>query len=335
MNDAHFRQLCSLYGLGDLLTLPRPVTGGLLHRLWEIETTSGHFAVKQLNSQIMQKLNIREAYRRSEQFAVEMIGAGIPTVTALNSMAHDTVQVIDDITVIVYQWVNGIALKPASVNAGQAYQIGQILGKIHTVPLETPYAASAFQDDIFDWADLIASGEAQNISWSKSLRSALPLLIEWTTLCNAANSRLHASLVMSHRDLDPKNVLWADPRSPVVIDWEAVGLINPTLEVVTAALNWAGWPQIYPQELILTALFNGYRSVNHVAIDPQTKIDALAGAFNLLGWLEFNMRRSTDATNYSEPERMLGISETLLTFNGLKMLSENFEQWARWVNLGL
>ena len=51
--------------------------------------------------------------------------------------------------------------------------------------------------------------------------------------------RLNASnnaLAICHRDMDPKNVMWANG-NPIVIDWESASLANPYRELVEDALD--------------------------------------------------------------------------------------------------
>ncbi|WP_449602525.1 phosphotransferase [Paenibacillus sp. Marseille-Q9583] len=48
-------------------------------------------------------------------------------------------------------------------------------------------------------------------------------------------------MVISHRDLDQKNVLWDELQIPIIIDWEAAGPIHPTQELIDVALYWSGF----------------------------------------------------------------------------------------------
>ena len=43
--------------------------------------------------------------------------------------------------------------------------------------------------------------------------------------------------VISHRDLDPKNVMWKE-KNPYIIDWEAAGYVNPYQELVEVLNYW-------------------------------------------------------------------------------------------------
>ena len=47
-------KFCNEYGLGGVLALC-PVFGGLLHKMYRVETESGTYAVKVLNSEIMRR----------------------------------------------------------------------------------------------------------------------------------------------------------------------------------------------------------------------------------------------------------------------------------------
>ena len=334
MNTSSWVRLCTLFDLGDLLTDAQPVIGGLLHRMWHLETTKGQFAVKQLSSRIMQRPGIREAYRRSEQIAASMVAAGIPAATALISADgnRETVQEIGDQTFIVYEWINGTMLGGGSVPPAQAGIMGSVLGQIHSLHLDLPDLELPSVSTHSDWNELLQSAEEQHIAWSQAVRAALPLLIEWSSACEAADERLNRDLVVSHRDLDQKNVLWRDSQSPILIDWESAGLTNPTAEVVGLALNWAGWPLTAPQESIFAAALTGYSSAYDKSISTHVKTDALRGVVgNLLGWLEFNMRRSVGKANFSADERQLGERETVIALNGLQMLWSNLDLWTEWL----
>jgi Ser/Thr protein kinase RdoA (MazF antagonist) len=334
MNTLYFARLCTLFDLGDLLTDAQPVSGGLLHQMWHLETTKGQFAVKQLSPRIMQRLGIRDAYRRSERIAASMAAAGIPAAAALASSdgKQETVQEMDDQTFIVYEWISGAMLGSGSVDPAQAGIIGKLLGQIHSLHLHLPDLEIPSVSTYSDWNELLLRAEEQHIAWSKRIRAALPLLIEWSSACEAADERLNRHLVVSHRDLDPKNVLWRDAQSPILIDWESAGLTNPTAEVVRLALNWAGWPLTLPQESAFAAVLRGYHAADQTFISTNEKADALRGvAGNLLGWLELNMRRSVGEESFSVAERQLGERETDTTLTGLQMLWSNVDLWTEWL----
>ncbi len=57
------------------------------------------------------------------------------------------------------------------------------------------------------------------------------------TVCDAQDI-LAKNMVISHRDMEPKNVIW-DGMNPSVIDWEASGYVNPYQELLEVVNYWA------------------------------------------------------------------------------------------------
>lgn len=51
--NLQFEKLCKTMQLGDIVGEVKPLSGGLLHRMYAVETTQGKYAVKALNPQIM------------------------------------------------------------------------------------------------------------------------------------------------------------------------------------------------------------------------------------------------------------------------------------------
>ena len=313
---------------------PQSIQGGLLHRVWRLQTSLGVYAVKQLNPAIMRKTDIRDAYRLTERIAAVMAARGVPAAFALNAMREGgTVQEIDDATFIVYNWVDGETLSIKAVPSERTRLIGEIMARMHSVPQKfpelTPPNEASFSED--EWDMLTFQAADRDIPWAQQVRNVLPLLNEWGRLYAEANMVLSQTFVVSHRDLDQKNVLWRDAASPVLIDWEAAGLTNPTMDVVGAALSWSGQHVQPPQESSFNALLEGYLSADGVLSDPG--IVAMHGVLgNWLGWLLFNMHRSLGELVNTEDERLLGIRETITTLSTLRALAANSEKWAHWID---
>lgn len=51
--NLQFDKLCSSLKLGELTSEPSAISGGLLHKMFAVETTQGKYAIKALNPQIM------------------------------------------------------------------------------------------------------------------------------------------------------------------------------------------------------------------------------------------------------------------------------------------
>ncbi len=332
MNRAQVERLCALCSLGEPLTELQVITGGLLHRMWRLTTTQGSFAVKQLNAAIMCKQGIQHEYCVSEYIAQEMSKRDVPAIAALNSV-NGPLQEIDGMFLLVYSWVDGEILSSGPVEAERALQIGMILARIHTLSLHVsevaPLEWQHFHND--DWDILTFQAAEMGLPWAYPVRAALPMLLQWTRYYEAAGEKLMQRLVVSHRDLDQKNVLWHTPTIPKIVDWEAAGLINPTMELVGVALAWSGLATGAPRKDIFTTLIDGY--VQAGGTIQNAGLDALHGLLGTwLGWLLFNMRRSLGESITSEEERQLGISETINTLAILRSLGAHLEIWATWID---
>ena len=332
MNRAQAARLCALCDLGQPLTEPQGVAGGLLHRMWRLTTTRGSFAVKQLNPAIMRKSDIQQEYRVSESIAQAMAEHGIPAIAALHS-ANGLLQEIDDQFLLVYPWIDGETLSSASVEPGRAAQMGAILAHMHALSLDLPEVASLewkhFHSD--DWDILTFQASELGLPWAHTVRAALPMLLQWTQRYQDAGEKLMQRLVVSHRDLDQKNVIWQTSTDPKIIDWEAAGLINPTMELAGVALIWSGLATGAPRKDIFITLIDAYIQAGGTIQD--TGLDALHGLLGTwLGWLLFNMRRSLGESIASEDERQSGMRETVNTLSILRLLAKHTETWATWLD---
>ena len=56
----HFEELCAFYELGNVIQKTYEVKGGLLHKMFCVETERGKYAVKLLNALIMQRPKVLE-----------------------------------------------------------------------------------------------------------------------------------------------------------------------------------------------------------------------------------------------------------------------------------
>jgi Ser/Thr protein kinase RdoA (MazF antagonist) len=327
--------ICALIGLGEPLAEPQPVPGGMLHRVWRLRTTQGDFAVKVLNPEIVRRPDARDAYRRCERIATAMVAGDIPAVAALER-AGERVWEVDGATVAVYLWIDGATLPPVAADPRQIWRIGAILARMHALQLAFAELQAPPWDRYAegDWALLARQGAAQGVPWAEAVRAALPEIAAWNALHRQAIPALNRTLVTSHRDLDQKNVLWRDAHTPMIIDWESAGPINPAVELAGVALNWSGHAVGPPDRASFVAAVDGYRGAGGSVHD--TGHDALAGCIgSWLGWLNYSMRRSLVESIATAGEQALGVQETFASLAALRSLAANLEKWASWIDSNL
>lgn len=326
MNRNQILAICEVFQLGTVLNDAIPVSGGLIHRMWRVDTSHGSFAVKELDAEIMKRPGIKESYIKSEEIAAALKSENIPAETAL--INHRTpLYKIDGSIVMVFPWVEGKTLTSAQVTTEHASQIGKIVAAIHLANITTlnlPIPEIHFVSEE-RWHSLVDEALNNKVLWAAEADKNLPNWIAWTNLYKKAKKRLNQNLIISHRDMDPKNVIWRDSISPVLIDWEGAGLINPTEEVINVALEWAGMTEIQFRKDIFSAVIEGYCSSGACLVKSEIH-DALYGLIGgVLNWLEFNMFRSLDSSKYDIDIQKLGIEETETTFKKLHFLHENID----------
>lgn len=110
---------------------------------------------------------------------------------------------------------------------------------------------------------------------------------------NAA--KLKSNQIISHRDLDPKNIMWKN-NVPYIIDWEAAGYINPYEELIQVLNYWIVDENQNCNKEKFDALMNAYRSWIDVKYEYWNEI-FLCGCDAMLGWLAYNIQVLTEAQN--------------------------------------
>lgn len=312
--------------MGEPKALLEPMPGGLLHRVYRLETPQGKFAVKALNPTVMQYANVRENFRRSEQIAAAVAAASLPAVPALKA-AGDVIHDIGPVSVMVFPWVNARALSSASAGPAQGRLIGGLLGRIHALPLRfagltPPDTSSRPEGEADGWASLVDDAERGQVAWAPEARSLLPQILAWVHSSEEARLAVEGEWVISHGDLDQKNVLWSDGRTPWLIDWECAGYVQPAIEAVGGALDWGGQAAGALDAATFQAFLKGYRrEASLAAQEVGYGLQAYCG--NWCGWLKFNMRRSLGLVTNNPEEQAIGTRETFGTLAMLRSAAIN------------
>ena len=235
--EAAIQEICARLNLGLPAGTPIAVNGGLLHRMWRLETSTGVYAVKDLNPEIIAHPGVPEVYRVSERIVRSVAAAGVRAVPALQQQG-DPLLTLSDRSVLVFPWFEGTSVPEDAVTPGEGRRIGEVLARLHDLHidpkgLERP-DDSAPPDE--SWRDLFARGATLEQVWARDPEARLRELTSWTRRSKEGADELDSNLVVSHRDLDQKNVMWDSQGEPCLIDWESAGLISPNVELFEVAL---------------------------------------------------------------------------------------------------
>jgi Ser/Thr protein kinase RdoA (MazF antagonist) len=311
--NLNFPKLCLELGLGALLSAPVQLFGGHLHRMYALETTSGQYAVKALNPQVMQRPEAWQNIMNAERAA--QLAAGQVTAAAAKVFDSGVISDIDGQYYLVFDWVDGDTLSADSLTLAHCGKMGRILADLHAVdfsPLELPDDAVSF----YEWDAYLRAGEEACAPWLEAYRADYESLIVRNGRLIRAAIRYSDDAVVSHRDLEPKNVIWRGG-DPTIIDWESAGFINPMHDLVETALYWSDGGGGYDPEKFKAFIAGYICAAGPLEADWPVILDMGFGA--KLGWLDYSLKRSLGIECADEAERQMGTEHVTGT---LEMLRE-------------
>ncbi|QSO49218.1 aminoglycoside phosphotransferase family protein [Alicyclobacillus mengziensis] len=322
----------AVLGIGVPKTPPRPVTGGLLHRMWRVDTEQGTYAVKVLNPEIMGRREAKHNYRVSERVAQAAYKKGVHAVPA-RMVGNEPWIEVSGSHFMVFDWIEGRTLLAGECTVSHARTIGDVLYGIHALHinvdgLELPTGEEV---PIETWRGHIKRAKQRGVCWGVPWEYLLDEVVCWSRLYGEAVRNLSEQVVVSHRDLDSKNVIWSDEDVPYLIDWESTGYINPTVELVEVALNWSRLADGAADKKRFQAVITAYVHAGGVPRDEVSDaVHATLGG--TLAWLEYNMRRSLDDEVFGTEERGLGTREVRHTIDALKRFTQTAPECITWAN---
>jgi aminoglycoside phosphotransferase (APT) family kinase protein len=218
------------------------VHGGFANRLYRLDTDQGSFAVKELNL-----LDRRWTYRVEDVFRFERaaFAAGIPMPEPISASHHT----------LVHRWVEGEKMPEAPVPEAYAFEIGEILARIHA--LDVAWTDVSIDDPPSrDWPELAERATATGQPWAGELTSEVETFLaiaDFVDICERPGP-----VVSTHKDIQPWNLLSRKGR-PVLLDWELSGMLDLSSELGSTALSLAkgpGFDDIRPA--IFRAVLDGY-----------------------------------------------------------------------------
>ncbi|MCS5711939.1 phosphotransferase [Candidatus Berkiella aquae] len=284
--------VCVHFSLGKLIKPPQRVYGGLLHVMWRVDTDKASYAVKQLSKDInLTNERVVKNYELSERIASRFVAQGIPGVSAIEKSGKYLL-IVDTIGFLVYPWVEAKALDQHAVSEEHALKVAAILAKMHSLNVNEPevipleYSTTTNEQIL----ELIDKAESFDSSFAKALRKNQNEILAANEAYQNAMPILKKVLVVSHGDLDQKNVLWNKDSNPILIDWESAGKVNPTYDIINTAFYWSGITTHFDQQLFFK-MMDTYQQAGGV-IYADHVIAACYGALSWIGWLVYNIERA-------------------------------------------
>lgn len=318
--QSYFHDVCRALHLGDMTEPPTCLSGGYTHRMYALHTTQGHYAVKLLNPEIMQRPDARDNYACAEAHEHTLEASGLPILPAL-IINGQKMQRIGGQYLYVFEYFDGHVLKETDVTPAHCAAMGSTLARIHAhgrcVISGMPEPAA------IDWPALTAAllREPESRACGSEMHRSLPMLIRMTRASERAIAELPHQAALCHNDMDTKNVLWQGDDFRI-IDLESLSVASPEQELLDLAISWAGY---WPDEAKFRSFISAYRAAGGtITADPAALFDSRR---NHLEWLSYNARRAL----FDDPvERRTGrrqIEKTLAKLNTEQRFREQILSW--------
>ncbi|MGI1805482.1 phosphotransferase [Exiguobacterium sp. TDN 0502] len=314
MNNEQMNTLCQAFQIGTYRQDVRQVSGGLMHELFTFSTDTGRYAVKRLNQHIMKRA---DAYLNF-QYAEDVAHAAAEEIPALPALRNNgPLYQMEGTYYLLFPWIVGNTLAPEEIQPAHAETIGNVLAALHQLSLDkSHFKKPSTSYDKVDWTAYIRQGRIHNLLWLEQLQTderRLRMMEE--NLCRSLK-KLGNEHVVSHRDLDPKNVLWTT-NGPVLIDWESAGLIHRAVDLFETACYWSNLGNDAFDRDRFSAFLYGYQTEQSLpVVDWIYVIDS--SVQGKLDWLTFNLDRSLGKHGIPEAEQTLGTEQVIQTLAELK-----------------
>lgn len=307
------KKFCTENNLGNSINISK-LTGGLMHKMFKVETDTGIYAIKILNPEVMKRETAYNNFVVSETISNLAKENGIPVSSAIKIDDNFIIK-FEDKYFMVFDFVNGKILKDEEISIEHCKQIGEILSKIHSLDYRHLGFDAEIKEDHFyvDWEAFTKNEKFNSMCYRDLYLKNYP---KYYLIMQRVVEKLNESnttLSLCHRDMDSKNVMWSNGQ-PIVIDWESASLSNPYRELLEDALCWSGFLSDNFNEVKFLTVVNEYAKNKNISdIDWYAVLYGnLVGRF---GWLDYNLKRSLGLKSNDAEEMKLAEKEVSRTIN--------------------
>lgn len=297
--------------------------GGLLHKVYQFTTTKDKFIIKILNPDIIERKNSQSRYRITEKIARDFA----KHIKAVSAILHDgdPLFTVNAKTIMLFPYIEGKTLKQNEIKSNHVRVISHSLSTMHQQMICVNHAP-AIDLVTIDVIKKVLDAHQSYITHQDillELKANAPIINQIITQYRHFESVFKNNLIISHRDLDPKNVLWDKKGYAHIIDWESAGYINQTKDTLVTAIYFSlneGF-EVNIEHLceFLTVYQENNSSINHLEIE--------AGLYGLMGdwltWLNFNLSRMINHLENSEAY-LLGLKESANTLKAIPIIIQQF-----------
>lgn len=320
MINMNFDILCKNYNLGNVIHEER-LTGGLMHKMYKIETDLGIYAIKILNPEIMNREDALNNYEISEKISNLAKNNGI-SVSSAKKFKNKFILRYEDNYLMIFDFINGKTLNDDEITPTHCERIGETLGQIHILKYDELNLDNKIKEDKFtiDWFKLLDIARQKDVRYFKLLEENVRKCDNLFATCMKIYNENNNIIAICHRDMDPKNVMWTD-NEPIIIDWESAKLSNPNRDLVETALSWSGFLTNNFKEEKFLSLVSGYKKFRKIDNLNWNEI-IMGNLIGRFGWLDYNLKRSLGIKSNDLEEIVLAEGEVIKTIDEINKYME-------------
>ncbi len=328
-DSGFFEETCACFDLGTIVARPEVIPGGLSNRLYRVVTGRGQYAVKRM---VANANSASFKHNVEASFAVEQLaqaaGIAMPAPIPAAGTNEALARIADGeehCWVRVHSWVGAERITEVEIDPGDIAAVGAILATLHGLPTLDAGSTSAQDPHSMerDWRTALhASAYAP-----RAVPSLLGAIDGLEGLVGRGYAVPRSTPVLSHRDLDAKNLLRGDRGELIVIDWDAAGPVDPQWDAVGVAMDWSG----VRQGPVSQPAFDGFLDAYALAgghLDPITPEHFAGWAEGVLDWLWFNLERagSPDPSERLRGRREVGATARFLPAAAAWIMDRSFQR---------
>lgn len=303
-------------GLGTIEGEIIPVSGGFMHRMFKVRTSSGTYAVKALNPEVMSRPDALRNYAEAEKLERILEDNGLPIVAAL-SFDDKKMMETNGRFYYIFPWQEGRITDFNEISTEQCFIAGSLLGRIHGIDAQNTEAEEPELSEV-DFASLLDTAVKKESVIVPVLKENLTLLENAQKQLNEARRMLPSMRAICDDDMDPKNIMWHEDNA-YIIDLECLEYGNPIASVLNLALQWSGTVTGNFNREKLKAFYEGYLKAYDNGFRSYDELFGIA--YTWIEWLEYNIRRALGMVSSDAWEIGLGEKETLSTINRIRYLA--------------
>lgn len=311
--NIQIRKLFQSLDLGELTEDIVPMPLGYSHKMFAVTTTKGKYAVKALNPYRMCDMEARKRMETSERvscFASRFVDA----ICALQFHGEVLLE-LEGQYYMIYEFVTGDTVDSNTISLEHCKRMGETLAKLHSIDFSELGIKEESDEERteIDWNYYIEEGKRQNAPWSELLEDTKEKLSKWYRQGIEADVLLSKNRKMSHRNMDPRNVIWVNG-SPRIIDWEEADYINPYYDFLHTAIHWSKCGDGSVNSERFLCFTKGYESIKPLGSVCWERV-IVRQYLEPIEWLEYCLKQSLGMFGDDEKTKQTGSNGVFYMIN--------------------